>query len=313
MIQTPLHHLVTDLYQPNQTSLEVLAKNIASTKLKGIALGVLEKICYVALVALVSFVFATSYNLIALTEMTTALVAGLILSSPILVIAAVKLAVFSRQYSLLAEIESRVALKLRSIQDYDLTQIRNFCETHQLNVDQIPWSALRQIRPTNPEKLLLPMIARFEALRDSAIHIQSVYSQEIENLERSFLAQEQGGRVPIPNARKQTFRYNLQEALWKTLEEEAIPYALNAAVLLRLIQNPTIRGIDADPLSLNIPGVGYCTPRSYAERMFGKTKQAYNDDYFVFHQNQNREALTHKTLQEKHLDPANLRDLLFHP
>ncbi len=305
---TPLNHLVTDLYHKDLKASEVLEKKIFWLNVKATLFSTLEKVCYVALVALIGTVFAVSYNLLTLTGVGPIVMAGLIITSPLFMSLASKLAHLGQVYSALAEAETRVNLKLRQIENWSLEDVKQFFTEHSLDFDRVPLERLQSLDEKHPEKLLLPMIARFEMLNDSLNEVLKTNRELPQKLEEGFAKQASEGHK-VSQADKQQLRYESQKGRWKRLESIAIPFALNAAALLHLIENPKDTKVDV-VLGKDIPGLGHCVPRSWGARMFAKESPDYNDDYFVFQPKLKRKPLKFTQIEENKYNPTNLRFLL---
>lgn len=308
-IQAPLNHLITDVHRPESTCIEVIQKNISSLQWKAIAMSTLEKVCYVALLAIITVVFAASYKVLALTQITPHLLAGMILTTPFLILAPTKLAHYAYEYYNLAQLESGVYLKLREIENWSEPEIAGFFETRRLNFGELPTSSLAQINAECPTKALLPLIARFNFYDDKINTIKRNYEVAKENTERYFAQKEaESGHLIDPEI-KQKIRYKSECVAWSALEERAIPFAFKAATLLQLIENPSTTDLDVTPLSNEIPGVGTCKPRSYSERAFGKI--CGDDNYFVFQSNIRRPAISHAEIQSIQMKPSEIKQLLY--
>ncbi|MBX7067469.1 MAG: hypothetical protein K1X28_09580 [Parachlamydiales bacterium] len=306
-----LNHFVTDLSKPEQTSFQVLEENITSLENKSMAYNIVEKICYVALLALVATVFAVSYNLLVLTGAAPLAMAGMILVSPILVIAPAKFAQLSKYNAHLAENESKVCLKMRQIENWGTPQIEDFMRAHHLDPARVNRDALGQVNRQDPLKALLPLIARYQVMEERIQELRRNYDEAPGKLEQGFREKEAADGHEIPAGEKQKIRYESQSLNWASLEAEAIPTAFNAATLLQIIENPTTTDLDVLPLSFVLPNVGVCVPRNYSERMFGKNVQPGNDDYFVFHPDLHRPAISHQQIEDAEMQPHAVRNLLY--
>ncbi len=299
-LQIPLNHLVTDLYRPGQTPFEVLEGKISSIKMKSMATNILEKICYVALIALIAAVFVVSYNAIVLTGTASLVMTGMILSSPLLIMAPAKLAQWSAEYAALAETEGRVLLKMR---DLKVESVKPFFEQNGLDFNRLNQDALRQVDQSEPLKALFPLIALHQSLEEGVTEIRKRGEEARQQLE-AHLSQ----RQDIDPQDKQKLRFECRNTTSMNLELKAIPTALFAAALLQIIQNPTLTNLEIAPSALTLPGVGKCRPRSFGERLFGK--QEGNDDYFVF-EDSSKTALTHAQIEQAEMKSSRLRPLLF--
>lgn len=310
-VQIPLNHFVTDLSEPDKTSFDVLQGNISSLKLKSMAYSALEKICYVALLALIATVFAVSYNLLVLSGAAPLLMAGMILVSPLLVIAPAKFSQLSNYYSHMAESENRVYNQMRQIENWGTPQIEEFMRNQQLNPALANRAALAQVNREEPLKALIPLIARYQVMEDRITELRRRYREAPAQLEAGFREKEAQTGKEIPAAEKQKIRFESQSLNWAYMEMEAIPLSINAATLLQLIENPSMVDLDVLPMSFIVPNVGSCLPRNYAERMFGKQVQPGNDDYFIFHPDLHRPALSHQQFEDAEMSPRLVRGLLY--
>lgn len=305
----PLNHFVTDLHQANRTPVEVLDANIKSLERKAFACSALEKISYVALIAIMAIVFAISYTSTVLTGGLPLLLAGVVLSTPVIAWGVTKFAVMASNFSRMAEMERGVSLQLKQIEQWRGPEITQFLLEQRIAADRIPLDGLRQINRDEPLRALLPLIARFNFLRASSQEIEAVVTHSRAELEAKFREKEaETGRQIDPQI-KQKNRFECQETAWRQHEIEAVPLALNAAILLDLIQNPAQQDLDIKPFSLEIPGVGSCVPKSFAERIFGRNDNIRSDDYVVFHPDLHRDPLSLQAI-EQNFEPRDLRLVL---
>lgn len=305
----PLNHFVTDLHKTDQTPSAVLEGNIKSLERKAFACAALEKISYVALIAITATILAVSYSSVVLTGGLPLLLAGMALSTPVIACVLPKFAFWSNQFSKRAEIERQVSLQLKQIEHWKTPEITQFLLAERLVADRISLDALRQINPNEPLCALLPMIARFKSLKAKSGEIEAMIANARVQLEVAFREKEAAIGKPIDPQIKQKIRFEAQETAGRQHEQEAVPLALNAAILLDLIQNPTQQDLDAQPLSLEIPGVGNCVPKSFAERIFGRNDNPPSDDFFFFHEALRRDPLTLQAI-EQNIEPRDLRFLL---
>lgn len=329
-IQPPLNHFITDLYSPDQTRAEVLQGNITSLERKSTIYSALEKICYVALVAIIATAVALSYNVLAVAGTYSILFTAMFLITPVFIIAPSKFAQLSNQYAHLAETESRVALKLREIEDWSSEQVTEFIRGAGLQIGQIDQEALRRVSPQEPLKALTPLIARYIAMKDEVEKIQREYRDSALSLEAEFARQEalraERNEGPIETSIKQKIRYENQCEHWAKMELRAFRTAIDAATILETMRHPTQEDLDIIPFSLTVPGLGQCEPKNYAERMFAKTNvppdvvlpngervpnTEVRDTYFVFHPNLRRAPLTHQQIADTNLAPHLLRPMLY--
>ncbi|MBU6383421.1 MAG: hypothetical protein KGR16_03810 [Verrucomicrobia bacterium] len=309
-VQPALNHFFTDLSSPDKTSFEVLEGNISNLKVKSWAYYILEKICYVALLALIAVVFAISYNLIVLSGMAPLVIAGLVLTSPLLVIAPAKFNQLSNYYWKLSEQETRVSKKLKVIEQWRTPQIEAFLREQRLDPNAIQRQALAEIHPSEPMQALLPLIARYQDMQEQIATIMDHFATAPIELEETFRRREQELGHPIPAQDKQGIRFQCYMMEWNEVEGRALPLALGAATLLQIMQNPTRTDLDVAPMSFELPNVGTCQPRNWAERIFGKQSEPRNDDYFVFHDAQ-RPPITHQQLIDLGMNSREIRPVLY--
>lgn len=305
----PLNHFVTDLHQSNRTAVEVLEGNVKSLERKALACAALEKISYVALIAIMATILAVSYSSVVLTGGLPLLLAGMALSAPVIACVLPKFALLANQFSKRAEVERQVSLQLKDIEHWRTPEINQFLLAERLVADRIPSNALRQINPNEPLCALLPLIARFKFLKARSEEIEGMVANSRAQQEAEFRKKEAEMGKPIDPKIKQKIRFEVEETVGRQHEQEGVPLALNAAILLDLIQNPTQQDLDIEPFSLEIPGVGNCVPKSFAERIFGRNDNPRNDDYFTFHPDLHRDPLPLQAI-EQNIEPRDLRILL---
>lgn len=308
----PLNHFLTDLHQKDRTPLEALDRNISSLKWKAFGVSALEKICYVALIAIMATILAISYSAIVLTGTMPLVLAAMALAAPIIGVALPKLAMLSQKFSRRVEMESQVRLELKNIEQWKTDDVNGFLEEQGLNPERIPLDALRQLNPDEPLCALLPLIARFNYFQSRAHTLETAIEEAPGKLEEQFAEKEVELGKPIDRQIKQKIRFESRQAAFFKHEYDAMPSLLNAAVLLQIIQTPTTTDLDIDPQSLEIPGVATFAPKpSWSERAFGRTHQPHNDDYLVFHPDLDRDRISLAEIEEHVDNPHNLQLMLF--
>lgn len=301
LAQNPqMNHWIQDSFEEGLTPLQSLEQKISWLNTKSTAYNALEKICYVAILAIIGTVFWISYTSIALSGAASLGVVGLALSTPLFSSLAAKLNLLVKQIARELEFEGRVFDQFREIEEWQAPQIQQFFQDEAINPNLDP---LRSIDPERPERALLPLIARYQHLKTIAHRSLEYYNQApqrcVENLG--------GENNQIPVAAQQTIRFATHEIAQRVLESEGIPAAIFAATLLQIMEQPSTQ-IDYNLETQEIPGVGYCSPRVFRQRIFGRHIEPLNDDYFIFHQ---REALSLAQIQEIELNPAQIRPILF--
>ncbi len=279
------HHLVTDFKQPGKTALQVLEANNANLRRKANAQCALEKICYVALVAICAVALAISYKVIVVTSAASAILAGLILASPLLIFAPTYLAQWSRLNKARAEFGEQVYKQLKQIEPWTRKNVEAFFDEYELDKSQLNHSY----------RDLLPLIAQTKCFIDRA---QSSFCKA----EQAMLEQEQKWKKEggVSEEDKLHIRYETARMTHDRLEDQMLPDIIRTALLLRIIEKPTDTILDVDPFSLTMTGLGKCVPRSLALRTFGHSNDGgKNDDYFHFHPELERDPLEFQAILQK--------------
>lgn len=292
-----LHRYVTEAPQ----------KNFFNLKCKAITLKALEIICLVAFVSIMATVFSIYFSGTVLTGTPALFMAGLIIATPFLSMGALKFLVLSSQISNQAGEEGKVALYLKKLLDEgwdkDPKKIQQFFTDQNIDISQLPLEALKQVNAQNPLNALLPLIARFQFLRDLSDEAENSYKNEPIAIEEGFRKNETKNQRPIPPENKRDLRLKGRNLAYTTHEALAIPKALEAAVVLQILQRPTLAGLQLSQL-------GELRAKTFDERFFDRIYTPINDDYLVFHPKYNRAALTLSEI-ERDLSPNVLRQKLF--
>lgn len=278
----PLNHYLT----------EDLSANVTRLNRKALAANVLEKICWVAFLAIVGVIFAVSYAGITLTGSLPLVMVGLALSGPLFGLAASHLNIRTRAFSQQAEGEQKVLDKLGEISGWEEGEVRQFFLQQHLDITKLPLRPLQQKEPERPHKALLPLIARF-------MYMQELSEKAEEMAQRNLHLEPQQS---IEETQKRILRLTSRQIGWKQHEHEAIPRALEAALLLQEIENPQM------DVSLN--DLGTFRAKSFEERMFNRDFPPVSDEYFVFHPANRRLPLTLQGIEED-MSPSTLRGKLF--
>lgn len=304
VIQNPL--FLKDLYQDNRAPIEGLEKRISSLKNKAFAFDLLSKISIVAILAIAGTILFVSYAAVTLPG---GLMAAIALSSPFFGWGITKCKIVSSQYLKQAELQNQVLLKFREIAHWKTPEIAQFIRQQGLIFEQIPLEGLRQLNPEEPHLPLLPLIATVNYLKEKSQQIADIAIREIPQLEEGFVRQEEEGHQ-IDREIKQKLSFEARDLSWRRYEQGAIPLAIQAANLLELIQNPT-KPYELETFTLEIPHLGSCRPRSFAERTWGQMNPYRKDDDYFFFEEANRAPLTFEEIKESDLDPSRLRLILF--
>ncbi len=295
----PLHQYVTESSE----------KNFLNLKCKAITYKALEIISWVAFVVIMATVFSLFYTGVVLTGAPAYLMVGLIISTAFLPHFATKFSVNSFQYSSKAETEGRVMMHLKKLLDdnwdTDPTKIEQFFKDIGPDFALAPKDveALKRVDAEKPFNALLPLIARYNFLKELSEAAEKTHKERPLEVEEEFRKKEAETGKPIDFAIKKKWRLEGRSMAWFNHEFEAIPRALEAAVMLEIIQKPTSAG-------LCLPMLGELRAKTFDERTFDRIYAPINDDYFVFHPKFNRKPLT-LTEIEQNMAPNALRRKLF--
>lgn len=298
---------LTALYQNGQSPVQALEGKIAHAKRKAFAYDLLSKITMVAMVGIMGAVLFASFTALAVSS---GIMVSMTFSTAVMGWGITQLAIQSAQFLKAAEQQSQILFKLREIEHWKTPEITQFILEHQLTLEQIPLQGLKKLKEEEPLLPLLPLIALVECLKSKSSDLAKLAKEGVSQLEAGFSKQEADTGQRIDREIKQTLSFEAVNSAWRQYEQGAVPLALHAAAILELIQNPT-KDFDLHPFSLEIPGVGTCKARTFAERVWGGLNpHRKNDDYFFFNQ-AGREPLTLSEIEKCNLDPGRLHLLLF--
>lgn len=258
--------------------------HIFSLKCKAVACKTIEIISYVALVAIMTTVFALSYSGIVLSGTASGLAVGMVLSTIGIGIGVGPLGRLAKQYSGQLEVENGVLEQKKKIENWKEIEIEEFIRGEGLVVKDMPHVPLCK---------LLPAIARFKHFKETAEKVKTLAEQNFADAAKE--------KNPIIQRQMRQCGWNLQQA--------AIPAALDAAIMLRIIQQPFNRGLELLQPNGEIPLVGRCYPKTFEKHGYD-TAWTPNDDYVVFEQDLRRAPLTRTEIWEN-MDPKILRSKLF--
>jgi hypothetical protein len=228
-----------------------------------------SKVCLAAFLAIAAVVLAISIG--ALPPLPAIIALPLLLSALIFAERGQRFIIRSVDYSDAAAQAKAKAQELALIRHWTAREIKAFFEKHHLSLEKLPMDLLRQANPNAPLRALLPAIASYNYLCHKA---EKHFKEHENNLYN---------RTENPILR----HYGRLEG-WKKLECEAIPAALQAALVLQTISQPA--------LQLRLDDLGACTPKAFDQRRFDQLLEG-SDAYFVF-KDQARAPLTFTSLQE---------------
>jgi hypothetical protein len=289
----PLNHYFTETSQ----------KTISQLNRKALFLNIVEKVAWVAFIAIMAAVLTVYYSGIILTGGASALMVGLIFSTIPLTFAIPKFRNDINQYYAEIETEKKVEFELRNkISDWKTPEIKTFLQEQGLTPEEIPLEDLKQINPEEPFVALLPLIARFNYLKNVAIR---TYREAQEALKKKVSLEK-----PL-NPKDADYQKNLLEHFsirlhtrqleWQKIEFSAIPIAFEAAEILQIMNQPRHSG--------HLERIGVRTPKHYDGRMFD-LKYEEKDECFVFNEPK-KAPITFAEIEGAKLEPAFLRQRLY--
>ena len=250
-------------------------RDAAALDRRSFAWDLLSKITFVAIAAICAAVLAVSVIFGSATGTLPFVLLGLVFVTPVLSIAASKLQGWAKAIAMTGEAERAVAEQFKRIKNWQEPQIREFLERHAV-------TPLLQI----PPRALLPLIARFETLRIQA-DAAKLKSDEMM----------QAADIPKPDREHRIINRSIG---WQILEGEAVPAALDAALILQILSQPT--------LQIRISDLGSLKQKSLEERLADR-QYGPDDDFLVFHETE-RSPLTLREIAVD-LSPQALRAKLF--
>lgn len=226
---------------------------------KWLATSALEKICWIAFIAIVGVTLSLSYAGVALVGAeATALVASII-STPFIYMAATKLRACSLEYYKAYELEQGVADELKSISDWTEDAVETFFADANLTLPE-------GVAPCD----LLPLIARtlhwIKLTEKASKAVFELLTQEIDDRQ---------------------VRLQTRRIAWQKIEFELFPRLFQSALYLELLQRPT--------LELSLSDFGQFKCKTFEERMFDR-KYDKDDTYFEFYPRLKKDDITFNDL-----------------
>jgi hypothetical protein len=228
-----------------------------------------SKVCLIAFLAIAAVALAISFG--ALPPLSAAITLPLLLSSFVFIERGQRFMMRSLECSDAAAQAKAKAQELALIRHWTTHEIKAFFEKHHLSLEKLPMDLLRQANPNAPLRALLPAIASYNYLCHKAEQHFKEHENNLYNRTEN----------PI-------LRHHGRLEGWKKLEFEAIPAALQAALVLQTISQPTQQ--------LKLTDLGACTPKEFDQRRFDQLLEG-SDAYFMF-KDQARAPLTFTALQE---------------
>ncbi len=244
----------------------------------------LDKISLVAIGAILAAIFAITYTGAALAGASSlAAVVGIISTYPLMLLASRSNKLW-REYQGEAQLEKEVIAQLKFDERLSDNEIAQFLRREGVDVDLIGIAPRR----------LLPLIARYKVISREAERVQDQAHQQMvdQNSDRSI-------------------RLSLREQGLELLENKGVPMAIGAAVLLQIMQQPTLQLQIAHPTPLfAYSHLGLCRPKKPLERILDRKLEPRDDKYFFFVQSLHRPPLTLDELC-RNLAPRVIRLKLF--
>lgn len=241
---------------------------------KAVLYNLASKVCFAALIAIATSTLAISVGLLA--PIHPALMLGLVLSTAFLQ------SYFTghlAEYSMQAIEAKEKAKELERIQNWTGREVQSFFKEHKLSLDKLPMDLLRRLEPKDPLRALLPAIANYIYLcGQTKIHLD----EHLKNLHNEI--------------KDHALHHRARQIGWHLLEYNAIPTALEAALVLQIISQPTVH--------LKLEELGICHAKEFDERRFDQLLDG-TDEYFVFHE-KSRPTLTfakaHEMVANQNID-----------
>jgi hypothetical protein len=277
---------------------ETPQKNLTSYNRKALLYNVLEKITWVAVAAICAAAYTIYYTGYVLPGAPFFAI-GAVVSLMALVPRLVQFRVTSNSYARLAKTEEQVIVELGKISHWKNEAVQDCIRNLGLDPAQIPLETLQKVKPEEPLTALLPLIARFNVMRDTAIKVDA---KAKELLGRSY------NDIQDQDEKDNKFEEN-QNAGTERRENFSAPFAANAVAMLRMIQDPTVnipiesqpeaydQKLDEHKPNLEIQGLGKCRPKRFGMRQI-------SDNYFFFNE-KNRAPLPMTEIQQN-IDPIAL-------
>ncbi len=265
-------------------------QSAAKLKCKARIFNILEKICWVALAAIVAAVLTISYSSKVLTGTASLFVAGMALSTILFACGLSYFSTRSSQLSREAEHENGVARHLKDLKEtkkWKTPEIQRFLEEQGVDLHQIPLESLRRLNREEPLCALLPLIARFNYLKECAQNLEGIAQEE---------AKKQYADIDDLDKRRK-FQSTSRRIACEIHELKAIPKMLEAAILLPILQQPT--------QELSLLSIGKFAEKSLEERVLDRDPRygPTNDDYFIRHDG----CIITLTEIEQNMEPRALR------
>lgn len=178
----------------------------------------------------------------------------------------------------LAQIAEDQEACIEQIKHWTSREVKDFLQLHQISESELPLEELAKMRPNDPLCALLPAIAKYHYWQGQAKAFLLRYKANIENTAQDPILKTIG-----------------RSQAWSILENKAMPAALQAAFMLRIIKQPS--------LQMQWEQLGRCQSKTFEQRVFDRWLDR-SDDYFVFNE-PGRPAITLKELCRL-LKPLNI-------
>lgn len=262
----PIPNFSLQSYQ--HETVQSLNKKISFLSIKAFAARTLAKIAFVALVAMTALVF---YRALSTRNLSYSTVQTTLFSSTLVRAGTSWLSSKAKEYEYEAKCTQALSNGLQQVTLWDDDTIQSFINQYDLDISV---DCVKQHRP---------LVALFRSLHP-------------------------GDTLPPVAPAEGTF-VEKRAAYYKDyarFEEETIPRALQAAVVLQFMKYPD-QNIDIIPFDLTLPGIGICQPKNCGDRDVDRQKLD-DDDYFLF------DIEPKKPLRLDQIEgakPEELRKLLF--
>ena len=243
------------IYFENQVK---IANNL---KWKALAYKVLEKITFIALAAIMAATVAVSFGVGAGIAGLPTIVFAAVLTSPLLSLALSKAHAKVAQLTSQRDFASLVAAKQKEISGYSDQRIEKNLLELGIVKNHLRLSDLKEMNNKNPIRALIPVLARF------AVYVKEM--KDAQNQADQGLSFTPQGDI----ANTEEIQLDARQRGWRTLERRVMPAAMQAALMLQIIQNPQMK-------FTSLSEIGSFRMRDFDQRVWKQTLD-HNDDYFV--------------------------------
>jgi hypothetical protein len=259
----------------------------SAENVKAICFSTLEKVCWVAMIAIMGTVFFFAYGGIALSSTASLFLVGGALSIPFWAWGLSKFRTLANEHESKSMIENGVAEQLEQIKDWTEAQVIQF-----LKEEEVYRGDYGSAIPFQP---FLPIIARYKYYKNQADALEA-RAQEL-------LTEQNFGQIEDLSALR-IHRAACRKQGWELHEKWALPMKFEAAVLLEVMR----RGPEANAINLN--QLGRFTYNTLENRLIDRHYGPIDETCFQFSPDMIRpNPLILRYLDNK--EPRQIRPILY--